>query len=364
MTDDRKPIGSRSPITVNSVGSNNGKPSPEGEGWVRGNQNKENADLTPPHPSLLPGGGVTSPKSATLTPVFHILSALMPLLVLLTATFLACILAYLMVSLWPDGPSFRTAIKKSSQLFLVLSIFPAMHYLKLTKLDLGFSPKSLFFKQVMHGFGLGFVTLIPVFILLYLLDLNIIDESKPWSLAWFSKKLVLELLLALLISVFEEPVFRGILLAGLNKKMSTIAAIAISAFYYAILHFLDSKTQIPTQDINFCSGFQLLGEAFMHLLNPDILSAFFALFAVGVFLGILRTQVKYGLGLCIGCHACWVWQIKLSKSFFNTNPNSDYLYLVSSYDGVIGPLVTMWLVLAIAGYFLYQWLNNRKISDT
>jgi hypothetical protein len=32
------------------------KPSPEGEGWVRGNQNKEKAYLYPPHPNLLPEG--------------------------------------------------------------------------------------------------------------------------------------------------------------------------------------------------------------------------------------------------------------------------------------------------------------------
>ncbi|WP_411726738.1 type II CAAX prenyl endopeptidase Rce1 family protein [Methyloglobulus sp.] len=282
------------------------------------------------------------------------------MLVLLSATFLACFLAYFVVLVWDDGLSFRTIIRKSTQLFLVLSIFPAMHYLRLNKFDLGFSARSVFIKQLLQGVGLGFITLLPVFIVLYLLGVNIIDESQPWTLPWVSKKLVIELLLALLISLFEEPVFRGILLTGLNKKMSVRAAILISAFYYAILHFLDSKTQIPTQELNVFSGFKLLGEAFAHLLNPEILSAFFALFAVGVFLGVLKTQVNASLGLCIGCHACWVWQIKLSKSLFNTNLSSDYLYLVSSYDGVIGPLVTTWLVLAIAGYFLYKWLNYRN----
>ncbi|WP_411727781.1 type II CAAX prenyl endopeptidase Rce1 family protein, partial [Methyloglobulus sp.] len=261
------------------------------------------------------------------------------------------------VLVWDDGLSFRTIIRKSTQLFLVLSIFPAMHYLRLSKFDLGFSARPVFTKQLLQGVGLGFITLLPVFIVLYLLGVNIIDESQPWTLPWVSKKLVIELLLALLISLFEEPIFRGILLTGLNRKMSVRAAILISAFYYATLHFLDSKTQIPTQELNVFSGFKLLGEAFTHLLNPEILSAFFALFAVGVFLGVLRTQVKASLGLCIGCHACWVWQIKLSKSLFNTNTSSDHLYLVSSYDGVIGPLVTMWLVLAIAGYFLYKRLN-------
>jgi uncharacterized protein len=281
------------------------------------------------------------------------LYALVPLLVLLAATFLACILAYFLVTVW-DDLSFRTIIRKSTQLFLVLSIFPAMYCLKLNKFDLGFSARPVFFKQLWQGVGLGFITLLPVFIVLYLLDVNVIDESKPWTLFWVSKKLAIELLLALLISLFEEPVFRGILLTGLSKKLSVRVAILISAFYYAILHFLDSKTQIPLQDITIFSGFNLLSDAFAHLLNPEILSAFFALFAVGIFLGVLRTQVNASLGLCIGCHACWVWQIKLSKDLFNINPSSDYLYLVSSYDGVIGPLVTTWLVLAIIAHYLYR----------
>ena len=35
---------------------NSAKPSPEGEGWVRGNQNKEKSLFKSPHPSLLPEG--------------------------------------------------------------------------------------------------------------------------------------------------------------------------------------------------------------------------------------------------------------------------------------------------------------------
>jgi uncharacterized protein len=275
-------------------------------------------------------------------------------MVVLLATFLACILAYVWVSVASDGMSFRTLIKKASQVFLVLSIFPAMHYLKLNKTDLGFAARPEFFKQILQGMVLGFITLLPVFVTLYLLGVNIVDESQPWTAFWVSKKLGIEILLALLISFFEEPVFRGILLSGLSRKMTVTSAIFVSSFYYAILHFLNSTIEIPLQEINLFSGFTLLGDAFGHLLNPEILSAFFALFAVGVFLGIIRTQMNASLGICIGCHACWVWQIKLSKSLFNINPNSDYLYLVSSYDGVIGPLVAVWLVLAILGYFGYR----------
>jgi uncharacterized protein len=283
--------------------------------------------------------------------------ALIPLLVLLAATFLACIVAYGVVLVGDGDVPFRKIIKKTAQLFLVLSIFPIMRYVQLGWPELGFAPRAIFFKQIGIGFGLGFITLLPVFLALYVLDVDVIDLSQPWSLVWLSKKLVIELLLALLISLFEEPLFRGLMLVGLQRKLSTAAAVIISAFYYAFLHFLDTKSQIPVQDIQLFSGFSLLAEAFVHVFNPEIFSAFLALFAVGIFLGLLRVNVPTSLGLCIGCHACWVWQIKLSKTLFNTNPNSDYLYLVSSYDGVIGPLVTGWLVMAMLGY----WVIVKRI---
>jgi hypothetical protein len=151
------------------------------------------------------------------------------------------------------------------------------------------------------------------------------------------------------------------MLTALNKKMPVMAAILITSTYYAGLHFFSSHTDIPVQDIGLFSGFKLLGEAFGNLLKPENLSAFFSILMVGIFLGVLRTQVKASLGLCIGCHTCWVWQIKMSKKLFDTNFYSDYLYLINSYyDGVIGPLVTGWLMLAIAGYFVYQQINKAK----
>jgi aliphatic nitrilase len=48
------------------------KPSPEGEGWVRGNENKEESLFNPPHPSLLPQGegakSTFSPKQRATQP--------------------------------------------------------------------------------------------------------------------------------------------------------------------------------------------------------------------------------------------------------------------------------------------------------
>ena len=290
----------------------------------------------------------------------YIAYSLAPLLILLAIVSTACLLGYPVTLVLGDPSILRKIIHRLTQIFLVLSIFPAMAYLKLKKEDLGFTAKSVFLKQLQQGFGIGLVTLMPIFIILYVLGVNIADTSQPWTVGFMAEKMIMSLLLALLIGVVEESVFRGMLLAGLKKNMPVFAAILISSAYFAALHFLDSKTEIPRQQLNVFSGFILLGEAIENVLNPKNASAFFSLLMVGAFLAVLRTQIKESLGLCIGCHAGWVWQIKVSGSLFNTDYSSEYLYLVSSYNYVVGPLVTGWLFLAVAGYFVYQQINKKK----
>ena len=292
----------------------------------------------------------------------YLFYATVPLWVLLAALLLSCTMGYFIVQGIGDAIPFRQILTRSTQLFLVLSIFPMMAYLKISKEELGFAPRAVFLKQVLQGFGLGFIALMPVFIVLYVLKVNVIDEAQSWTVGLLAKNMTINLLVALLISLIEESLFRGIVLVGLSKKLPVIVAILMTSIYYAGLHFLSIKTDLPVQDINFFSGFKLLGEAVGNLVNPVNLSAFFALLMVGVFLGVLRTQVHTSLGLCIGCHTCWVWQIKMNKKLFNTDFNAHYHYLVSSYDGVIGPLVTGWLMMAIAGYFFYKQMNKAKIT--
>ncbi|MDD1626296.1 MAG: CPBP family intramembrane metalloprotease, partial [Methylococcaceae bacterium] len=221
----------------------------------------------------------------------YLFYTIVPLLVLLAALSLACIVGYFIVLGIGDFISFRQIINRLAQLFLVLSIFPAMVYLKINKKELGLAPRSVFLKQLLQGFGLGFITLMPVFIVLYMLRINVLDEKQLWTAGLLARYMVINLLIALLISMIEESLFRGIMLTSLSKKLPVMAAIIISSTYYAALHFFSSKTDIPVQDIRLFSGFKLLGEAFGNLLNPEILSAFFALLMVGIFLGVLRTQV-------------------------------------------------------------------------
>ena len=278
---------------------------------------------------------------------------LIPLAVLMVASILASIIGYGLLLGFGDIFPLDKVISKIAKVLLVLSIFPAMYFLSLTARDLGFAPLRVFQQQFMMGLLIGLITLMPVLIFFYMLDINVVDSSKPWTVAWVLKNLVVSLLLSALISFAEEPIFRGVLFAGLIKKIPVFGVIMTCSAYYALLHFLKSHTHFSYQELDFFSGFILLGEAYLNVLRLENLPVFLALFMVGGFLAVLRTYVKTSLGLCIGCHTAWVWQIKMNKSMLNANPNSDYFFLASKYDGVIGPFVALWMLVAILVMIIY-----------
>lgn len=281
--------------------------------------------------------------------------SLVPLLILLFFAALASVFSYIVLMIVGDVLSIRKLVSKAAQIFLLLSIFPLRHYLRLSWADIGFAGQTVFFKQIKKGMLLGLVTLMPVMIVLYCLDISVIDQTREYTVSAVLTRVSLALLLATLISVGEEPIFSGILLAGLRKKMAVGFAVLLSASYYSAFHFVKTKTDVPYEQLNLGSGFQLMAEAFSNLLNPEILSAFIALLVVGVFLATIRTQIASSIGICIGCHAAWVWQIKVGKDYFNTNVDSEYYYLVSSYyDGVVGYLVAGWLSFILVTYFIWK----------
>lgn len=280
-----------------------------------------------------------------------------PLAIIVGLSAVASLLGFGLLRLAGDVLPLHKVISKLTLILLLLSIFPLRNMLRLSWAELGFTPAPRFFKQMGQGLLFAVLTLAPVLLLLYALDVHVWDSSRIWTPGKVLEKTALSLFLALLIGVGEEMLFRGLLLSALRRRLPLLAAMGVSAFYYAALHFLKSKTQIPHAEQTLGSGFRLMAEAFVNWLDPRYLTALLALFVVGVFLAVLRTRVPQSLGLCIGCHAGWVWQIKISKDLCNVNPQSDYLYLVNTaYDGVVGPLVGVWLTIAV-----WAWLKIGQL---
>ncbi len=80
-----------------------------------------------------------------------IYASLTPLFILLFFAALSSVFSYFILMIAGDIVSMRKIVSKAAQIFLLLSIFPLRHYLKLSWSDIGFSPKPLFFKQIAYG---------------------------------------------------------------------------------------------------------------------------------------------------------------------------------------------------------------------
>jgi len=280
--------------------------------------------------------------------------ALLPIVMLLVFSFIGCFIGYGLFIALDGSVELRRLISKSTQVLLILSIYPCMRWLNHKASDLGFVPFKLFMKQMGQGIILGIFTLLPILYLSYALDITLFNSALSWTLEQALGNLLVSFLLALLISLLEEPMFRGILITAYIKRSGVSAAILISSFYYAILHFIKAKSSIAIEEVAFSDTFNLLAEAFANLFNPIHLGALWALLMVGVFLAVMRTHLKLSLAWCIGCHAAWVWQIKMAHRLVVVNPESELIFLVSPYDGVIGPMVALWLSALLGLYFLYQ----------
>ncbi|NOQ16210.1 MAG: CPBP family intramembrane metalloprotease [Methyloprofundus sp.] len=284
-----------------------------------------------------------------------------PFAMLLLYSFIACFIGYGLFLLLDGAIELRRLISRTTQVVLILSIYPVMRWLNNSAADLGFIAFKPFIKQLVSGVALGIVTLLPVLLLSYALGITVFDETVNWHLGKVLTSLLVTFLLAVLISLLEEPMFRGILITAYLKRIGVAATIFVSSFYYAILHFIKTKTVIPIESVSITDSFALMAEAFQNLLNAEHLGAFWALLMVGVFLAIMRTRLQLSLAWCIGCHAAWVWQIKMAHKITEVNYSSDLLYLISPYDGVIGPMVAMWLSAVVCMFFGYEYFLMSKV---
>lgn len=284
---------------------------------------------------------------------------LAPIVIFLVCTLIGYVLSFLIFTAIEGELKLNKIVSKAVLILLIVSIYPTMRWLKYSKEDIGFNEKSIFVKQLKQGFVVGILTLLPVLITLYLLDINMLKASADWSMFIVVKRVIVAIFLAFLISFAEEPLFRGVLLTSMVRKIGLWSGVFISSLCYAALHFIKPKVEIPYQQASFIDSFESLGiDALHHLFDLANLPAFSALFMVGCFLAIIRQKIGLGLGFCIGCHAAWVTQIKMSKRYFQANPDSEWVWLTSPYDGIIGPLVAFWMFVLIAIYLVYTKQNK------
>lgn len=287
---------------------------------------------------------------------FFISLFLAPLAYLVAAASLAALTAYPLYFLLDGGIAFHKLVSKGTLLLMILGIYPVLRCQGLNFEVLGFSSGKRLMAQLLKGFGYGLLIMTVNLALLFLLEVRVADLAGDDSFSVWVKTLGNSLLIGFLVAFLEELLFRGVLLGEMKRHCGSLCAVAVSAFYYAGIHFLRGETDIPLSGPEWYSGFKVIGDAFSNLFFAEHLDSFLALLALGIFLGCVRIHVKTSLGYCIGMHASWVFLIKITKRYSDLNPFSPWSGLVGGYDHIIG-YPTALLLMLLSGAFAVLFLG-------
>jgi membrane protease YdiL (CAAX protease family) len=223
-----------------------------------------------------------------------------------------------------------------------------------------FHPQSGIFKSTLteqlkwfaSSWLIGILILSIPLTILIALQIRIPDTEVLISTISVAKKLISPLIVGLLIALIEEYVFRGWLLGWLQSRLTKMKnfgqnlAILISAFYFAILHFLKATVDLNNQNSTLQASLNVFYRSLKHLFQHDDTDTLIALFLAGVLLAIIKIRFNHGLLLVIGIHAGWIFSIKTIKSLTHGNPTSQWQYLVGQ-DGIVGYLSAGWLTLVV-----------------
>lgn len=244
---------------------------------------------------------------------------------------------------------YRSLVSRGGQVLILLSLYPLAKWLGLCWSDFGL--KRRFFGQWLIGFLLGSAMLGLHMIALVMLDVRVMALGK-FNLHDLMLILGKSLAIGFGVALLEESIFRGALLSIIRRLSNPKMAIVVSAFYYALLHFIGSKWTSESGSIGWDTGFRIALDGFAHLreVAPD---SFLGLFVAGLFLGSLRFVLPMSLGLCMGIHAGWVFIIKSAKSVSYANFDSSLMYLVSHYDLIIGYFSAAWLSV----FIILMWIG-------
>jgi len=179
---------------------------------------------------------------------------------------------------------------------------------------------------------------------------------------------VLEILFASLVSavavgLLEEFFFRGCLLGLAMQTFKPMTSLAIVSVFFSAVHFLKLPDDIAPAQVDWTTGFWLLGQIIAQFGNPVfIIAEFTTLFMVGWILGYTRLRTN-SLWLAIGLHAGWVFGIKVFAALTRRNKDfGDTLPWVGQdlKSGVIALVIVT--LTGAATWFLLQktWPSKRE----
>ena len=217
---------------------------------------------------------------------------------------------------------------------------------------LGYSgPSKRFLARMLTGLAAGIALMLIAVIPLFLLDVREWHARAPDALQGWILLALKGLGSGLAVALIEETFFRGAMQGALRRAGAMRMALLAVPVYYAAVHFLGRAASVPYEEVDAFSGFTALSGFFAGFAEPlRIVDAFVALWFVGLLLALVRE--RWGdLAGCIGLHAGFVMVIAMFRRVSAPAPESEFSFLVGSFDGLLG----IWICLLTAIACLLVW---------
>ncbi len=165
----------------------------------------------------------------------------------------------------------------------------------------------------------------------------------------------------IVVGIWEEILFRGVVLGAFLRHARVWQAVVLSALSYAALHFTRSRVEIV--EPVWWSGLLLQWDARSHVLAWSNLDSFLALFSAGVVLAFLRVWTG-SLWAPIGMHAGWVMVIYFTRKVTDDNPQTEWAWLTGNFDQIIGWLGLLGMsLMALKLAWLIRTQLNQRLFD-
>ncbi|MFY8215680.1 MAG: CPBP family intramembrane glutamic endopeptidase [Chthoniobacterales bacterium] len=200
-----------------------------------------------------------------------------------------------------DQHPFHRVFSRIVQIAALVFLWPLIRSIqikKISQLGLGPNPNAL------RDFSVGLaLAVIPVALLTVgYLQWDVMRIRNEFSLT----PIVRILFTAAFVSVFEEFLFRGLLLGLAIQSMKRVPALIVVSAAFSVVHFIKPKGLIPADEVHWMSGFDLLGSSLDGGLAISVLAGgLVTLFVIGMITGFTTLRTR-SLWLAIGLHAGWI----------------------------------------------------------
>ena len=244
---------------------------------------------------------------------------------------------------------FHRYVNRCFMVIAIIGLWPLAKVAKMSFADTGWNGGHRRWRDLKLGLFAGFMSLAFPALLCVLAD----GRSFYWpdSGGLILKHFGNAIGAAILVSLLEESVFRGVVFGALKRHTSLVTAVGVTSVIYALVHFFERTRH--EGEVLWSSGLALLPKMLRGFTDWQmIVPGFFALTVAGIILA-MAVRTTGSLYFSIGLHAGWIFWLKTYK-FFTRPVDESHAWVWGS-----GKLIDGWIAFAVL-LLTWWWLTKKS----